>query len=250
MLNTPTTERLRELKLYGMLEALKEQEESPEYRRLNFEERLGLIVDREYALRQQKRLQRRYEQSSLKQRIEIEDLILNAERGIDRREILYLLENHWIKDRHNIIITGPTGVGKTYLSGALAMSAIKKGMTARYYQMNRMLRALTAAHMEGKIERYLKNIAKVDVLIIDDFLIEEAGIKEVRQLFEIIDERAERGGIIMASQIPVGKWHERMAEPTIADAILDRLIHNAYRIELKGESMRKKQQIKIPEMVK
>ena len=250
MLNTPTTERLRELKLYGMLEALKEQEESPEYMRLNFEERLGLIVDREYALRQQKRLQRRYEQSSLKQRIEIEDLILNAERGIDRREILYLLENHWIKDRHNIIITGPTGVGKTYLSGALAMSAIKKGMTARYYQMNRMLRALTAAHMEGKIERYLKNIAKVDVLIIDDFLIEEAGIKEVRQLFEIIDERAERGGIIMASQIPVGKWHERMAEPTIADAILDRLIHNAYRIELKGESMRKKQQIKVPEMVK
>ena len=130
------------------------------------------------------------------------------------------------------------------------MSAIKKGMTARYYQMNRMLRALTAAHMEGKIERYLKNIAKVDVLIIDDFLIEEAGIKEVRQLFEIIDERTERGGIIMVSHIPVGKRHERMAEPTIAGAILDRLVHNAYRIELKGESMRKKQQIKIPEMVK
>jgi DNA replication protein DnaC len=131
------------------------------------------------------------------------------------------------------------------------MSAIKKGMTARYHQLGKMLRAFTAAYMEGKIERYLKNIAKVDVLIIDDFLlIEEAGIKEVRQLFEIIDERAERGGIIMASQIPVGKWHERMAEPTIADAIFDRLIHNAYRIELKGGSLRKKQQVKIPEMVK
>jgi len=164
--------------------------------------------------------------------------------------VLYLLESHWIKDRHNIIITGPTGVGKTYLAGAIAMSAIKKGMGARYYQLNKILRALTVAHIEGKVERYLKNIGKVDVLVIDDFLIEEVGVKEVRQLFEIIDEREQRGGIIMASQIPVGRWHERMAEPTIADAILDRVVHNAYRIELKGESMRKKQHRKIPEKVK
>lgn len=231
-------EKLREMKLYGMVEALSEQEENPQYRRLSFEERLGFLVEREYELRRQKRLQRRLQEARLKVRAQVEDLRFSPQRGLDRRQVLYLSEGQWIKEGHNIIITGPTGVGKTYLACALIDTLIRRGYSGRYYQMGKLLRGIKVSELEGVVEKYLKAVVKVDILVVDDFLLEEAGVVETRYLLEVVDDRA--GGMIFCSQIPVSGWHERMADGTLADAVLDRVVHNAYRIELKGESMRKK----------
>jgi DNA replication protein DnaC len=239
MLMGATKEKLRQMKLYGMVEALSEQEENSQYRGLSFEERLGFLVDREYELRSQKRLQRRLQQARLKQKAQVEDIEFSPERGLDRRQVLYLSEGQWIKDGHNIIITGPTGVGKTYLACALIDGLIRRGYSGRYYQMGKLLREMKVSELEGVVEKTLKALAKVDVLVLDDFLLEELGVVQTRNLLEVVDDRG-GGGMIICSQIPVSGWHERLSEGTLADAVLDRVVHNAYRIELKGESMRKK----------
>ncbi|NOZ64725.1 MAG: ATP-binding protein [Caldiserica bacterium] len=212
MLNAPTVEKLRQMKLYGMVEALGEQEENSEYKNLGFEERLGFLVDREYELRQQKRLQRRLQQARLKQKAQVENLQFSPERGLDRKQVLYLSEGQWIKQHHNIIITGPTGVGKTYLACALCDALIRKGHSGRYYQMSKLLRGLRVSQVEGTVEKYLKGLIKVDILVVDDFLLEETGVKETRYLLEVVDDRAEAGGMIFCSQIPVSGWHERMED--------------------------------------
>ena len=238
MLNGQTMEKLRQMRLYGMVEALSEQEEVSEYKGLSFEERLGFLVDREYELRKQKRLKRRLQDARLKLKAQVEDLQFSPQRGLEKRQVLYLSEGQWIGQGHNVIITGSTGVGKSYLACALTDTLIRRGYSGRYYQMGKLVRDIKVSELEGKIERVLKALAKVDVLVVDDFLLEEADISQTRYLLELIDDRT--GGMIFCSQIPVSGWHERMADKTLADAVLDRVVHNAYRIELQGESMRKK----------
>ncbi len=243
MLMQPTADKLRDMRLYGMLAGLEEQSENPEYQRLSFEERLGFLVDREWSDRQEKRLSSRIKKARFRERALMEDLDLSPERGLDRRQVLYLAQPDWINNNLNTIIIGATGTGKTYLACALGNAACKNGFTVRYYQMAKMLRELHAAHADGTYEKLLARLSKTKLLILDDWLLDDLSLVQTRDLLEIIDDRYNKGSIIFATQLPVSEWHPRFEDPTLADAIMDRVVHNAYRLELKGESKRKRQKI-------
>ena len=243
MLHHPTLEKLYQLRFTGMLKALEQQTGSPDVESLSFEERLGLLVDREIDERERRRLERRIKQARFRQQASMEDLDLRAPRGLDKALMASLGECTWIRRHMNVIITGPTGVGKSYLATALAHKACLAGHNVLYQRLSRLLDELRIARADGTRGKHLVKLAKIHVLVLDDWGLVKLTPETQRDLLEVLDDRHAKESTIVTSQLPIDEWHETMPDPTLADAILDRLIHNAYRIELSGESMRKRNAI-------
>ena len=239
MLQHPTLEKLTTLKFTGMLKALTEQMRLPDIEQLSFEERLGLLVDRELTERHDRRLRSRLRNARLKQQACIEDIDYRHRRGLDKSLLTRLSSCQWLKEKLNILITGPTGVGKTWLACALAQKACREGYTVLYLRLPRLLQELPIAKGDGSYSKRMATLAKTDVLVLDDWGLSKLIPEQQRDLLEILEDRHGTRSTLVTSQLPVDKWHDIIGDPTLADAILDRLIHNAYKINLKGESMRK-----------
>ncbi len=239
MLTSPTVDGLYKLSLPAMARGLMEQRERPDYQTLSFEDRLGLLVDLELQERENRRLQRSLKAAKLRSNAVIEDIDFRRPRGLDRNLILNLAESRWVANHHSILIVGPTGSGKTYLACALAHSAIRHGHSALYLRTPRMLDDLAIARADARFTRLLANWARVDVLLIDDLVLRPLTPDQAADLLEVIEDRTQLRATIVTSQLPVAHWHEALGEATVADAILDRLLHNAHRIELAGESLRR-----------
>ena len=239
MLSHPTVEALKALHLFGMVRALEEQQATPAWRDLTFEERLGLLVERERIEQENRSLTARLRRARLGQTASIEDLELRASRGLDRSLIASLAQCTWITDHHNVLITGPTGVGKSYVACALGHRACRSGHSVLYHRLGRLFTELGLARGDGRYLRLLKLVAQVDLLILDDWGLTPLAAEQRRDLLELLEDRHGRKSTIVTSQIPIDRWHEWLADATLADAIMDRLVHNGYRITLKGDSMRK-----------
>jgi DNA replication protein DnaC len=239
MLSQPVLEKLADLHLEGMLSALKEQMENKDCQSLSFEERLGLIVDREMTAREDKRLTNRLQTAKLRLNACVEDLDFKQPRGMDKGQIMALASCRWISDHDNCLIVGPTGAGKSYLVCALGHKACREGHRVLYLRFPRLLEELAVSRVDGKYLKLLSALARFDLLILDDWASMPLVDEQRRALFEILEDRYDRKSTLVASQIPVEKWHEALGNPTLSDAILDRLVHNAHKITLKGESMRK-----------
>lgn len=238
MLTHPTSERLAAIGLTGMAKALDEQRANHGVEGLSFEERLALLVDRETAERESKRLVTRLKTANLRQNACIEDLDMKAARGLDKALFARLAAGDWIARRQDLLITGKTGLGKSWLACALAHKACRDDRSVLYWRAPRLLDALALARGDGRHARLLKGLARVDLLILDDWGLSPLTSAQGRDLLEIVDDRHGRASTIITSQIPVAHWHELIADPTIADAILDRLVHTAHRLALDGETMR------------
>jgi len=246
----PTLEKLAALRLSGMVTQLKEQIQNPRYAELSFEERLGLLVDVEWDMRQDRKLKRRLRTAKFREQAWLEDLDLSAARGLDRGLIRSLAQGEWIRETLNVTITGATGVGKTYLACALGRSACVKGYHVRYVRMPRLFQEAIEARADGTWLKVMDALARADLLILDDWLRDPLKAAQCREILDILDDRWQRGATMLVSQLPVSDWHVHMADATLADAILDRLVHNAYKIELRGESRRKLQAAqKLPSAV-
>ncbi len=239
MLNEQTMEKLSAMKLNGMVDAFKEQLEQPDIHELSFEERFGLLVDRHWIWKEDRRMKRLLGNAKLKINACIEDINYKIPRGIDRSVVLRLASCNWIQSTQNIIITGPTGVGKTYLSCAFANKACREGFTVLYRRAPRLFQEIAIARADGSYTKLMNKFAKANLLIIDDFGLAPLSDPERRELLEVIEDRQGLSSTIIVSQVPIGNWHESIGDPTIADAILDRLIHNAHKFDLEGDSMRK-----------
>jgi DNA replication protein DnaC len=240
MLNQPILDKLAGLKLGGMRDALQEQMENPQYRKLSFEERFGLLLEREWDLRQTRKLHRRLRMARFKEQAVMEYLEISAKRGLDRKQVLYLADGIWIREKLNTIITGPTGAGKTYLACALGNAACRQVITVRYFRLSRLLNTLKLSKTDGSYLRLPDQLAKAQFLILDDWRRNPLTDTQTNDILEIMEDRYGNHATMVATQLPVAEWHELFGNPTLADAIMDRLIHNAYRLELKGESMRKR----------
>lgn len=238
MLIHPTIEKLEGLRLGGMVAALKEQQ-SMALDDLSFEERLGLLVDRETVERDNRRLKTRLRQARLRHQACIEDIDFKQPRGLDKSLIMRLAECSWLRHRQNMIITGPTGAGKSYLACAFAQKACRSGYTASYQRIPRLFEEINLAKGDGRYVKLMAGLAKVDLLVLDDFGLQPLNQEQRHDLLEIMEDRYQRCSTLVAGQLPREHWHERIGDPTLADAILDRLIHNAHIIQLKGGSMRK-----------
>ena len=241
MLKHPTLDKLHALKLTGMAAALEDQSATPDITDLSFEERLGLLVDREMTERDNRRMTSRLRRAKLRHAAILEDLDYRHSRGLDKGLVQSLASCQWVKEHLNVLITGPTGVGKTWLACALAHKACREGYTAQYVRLTRLLRELTIAKGDGQYAKLLTNLAKVDVLILDDWGLMKLSAENRRDLLEVLEDRHGRRSTIATSQLPIEEWHGVIGDATLADAILDRLVHNAYKINLRGESMRKQQ---------
>ena len=240
MLTHPILDQLLQLKLTGMHRALSEQLDMRDIDTLSFEERLGLLIDRETTERADRRLQYRLRTARLKQPACIEDIDYRHRRGLDRRLMKKLATGEYLRDKLNVLITGPCGVGKTWIACALAHKACRDGHTARYLRLPRLLEDLVIARADGRYLKLLRDFAKTDLVLIDDLGLANLNDDARRDLLEILDDRHGRKSTLVTSQLPVENWHDYIGDPTLADAILDRLVHNAYRLNLNGESMRKK----------
>jgi DNA replication protein DnaC len=236
----PTSEKLIALGLAGMAKALDEQRRSPAIETLSFEERLGLLVDREAAERDARRLVTRLKFAALRQSACVEDLDLRTPRGLDRAVIAHLVEGRWIERAENLLVTGATGLGKSWIACALGHKACRDGRSVLYHRVPRLFEQLAIARGDGRYVRLLKTIARVDLLILDDWGLAALTAGERRDLLEILEDRHGRKATLVTSQLPVDAWHAVIGDPTLADAILDRLVHNAHRLELQGDSMRKR----------
>jgi DNA replication protein DnaC len=240
MLHHPTLDKLQQLRLSGMFKALTEQMNMPDSETLSFEERLGLLADREMTEREDRRLHTRLRQAKLKHNACVEDIDYRAPRGLDKALILSLAACRWVHEGLNLIINGPTGVGKTWIACALAHKACREGYTALYLRLPRLFEDLSLAHGDGRFTKLMAAFAKTDLLVLDDWGLAKLTAEQRRDLLELLDDRHGHRSTLVTSQIPVEHWHEIIGDPTLADAILDRLVHNAYRINLKGESLRKR----------
>ena len=241
MLNHPTLDKLKQLKFYGMAQGLQEQAQHPAIEQLGFEERLGLLVDREMTHRMDRRLKNRLQQAKLKQNACLEDIDYQAQRGLDKALIHSLQDCQWIRQHLNILITGPTGVGKSWIACALAQKACREGYTALYQRTPRLLQALGLAKGDGSLNKLFNQLSKADVLILDDWGLSKLSAEQRRDCLEILEDRHGSRTTIVTSQLPIEQWHDSIGDSTLADAIMDRLVHNAYKLNLKGESLRKKQ---------
>lgn len=242
MLTNPTLDQLRVLKLDGMACALEEQRTQPACQDLSFEDRLAMLVDRERHWRDGRRLERLLRVAKLKHGDAcLEDVHYSAGRGLDKRLVATLSGGDWIRQAQSLLITGPTGVGKTWLACALAQHACRQGFPVLYQRVPRLSEALRIAHADGSFGKLLAQLARIDVLILDDWGMTPLDQAARHDLLEVIDDRSVSKSTIITSQLPIDHWHAWLNDPTVADAILDRLVHRSHRIALKGKSMRKKQ---------
>ena len=240
MLIHPTLEKLESLRLTGMLTALQEQMGMDDINDLSFEERLGLLVDREAVCRESRRLKTRLRKAKLRHAAAVEDIDFRHPRGLDKSLVLRLADCNWLKNHENLIITGPTGVGKSYLACAFAQKACRTGYSAIYLRTSRLFENLGLAKGDGRYIKLLTGFAKTDLLVLDDFGLAKLNREHQHDLLEILEDRHGLKSTLVTSQLPVEHWHEQIGDPTMADAILDRLVHSAHKIQLKGGSMRKK----------
>jgi DNA replication protein DnaC len=241
MLNQPLLDKLSQLGLPAFRAALLEQWQSPHYGDLSFEERLGLLLDLEVTRRSNNRLLRRLQQAGFPLQATMEDLDLSPTRGLNRGQVLQLAQGGWVANHLNLLILGPTGAGKSYLAAALGRAVCQQEYAVRYLRTSRFLQSLELAHADGSYPQLLTKLAHTPLLIFDDWLRDPLSRSQAQDLLEIVDDRYGRASIALATQVPVADWHLRIPDPTLSDAILDRLIHNAYRLELSGESMRRRQ---------
>lgn len=239
MLTHPTLEKLQTLRLSGMRKALSEQLQMPQIDSLGFEERLGLLIDREVTERENRRLETQLKKAKLRHSCCLEDLEIKASRGLDKALILTLAACTWIARGINVLICGPTGVGKSYLACALGHKACLEGYSVLYLRLPRLFEELRLAKADGRYGKLMLGYAKTDLLILDDWGLTPMTDPQRRDLLELLEDRYGKRSTIVTSQLPVPAWHEAIGDPTLADAILDRLVHNAYKIGLKGDSMRK-----------
>jgi DNA replication protein DnaC len=243
MLNEQTFDKLYALKLIGMAEGFKEQLEQPSFRDLSFEERFGMMVERQWSWKENKRLKRLLQDAKLKLQACIEDIDYRTPRAMEKSVILSLASCHWIRNHQNLLICGPTGVGKTFLACAFAQKACREGFRTFYLRSPQLFYQVALARADGTYGTLMKRLAKTPLLVIDDLGLTPLTETERRDLLEVIEDRTESSSTLITSQLPIENWHDHIGDPTIADAILDRLIHNAHRIQLKGGSMRKKQKL-------
>jgi DNA replication protein DnaC len=239
MLANQTLEKLRALRLDGLAQALEEQRQQPDIAQLDFEERLTLLVERQWLWKENRTLAARLHAAQFKINATLEDIDYRHPRGLKRAQIEQLRASQWVPRQRNCLITGPSGTGKTHLACALGHQACRDGQRVLYGHAPKLFRQLQTAGADGSLMKWLKKLSRQSLLIIDDFGLVAATGKQYRDLLEILDDRHGRGATLVTSQFPVKQWHELIADATVADAILDRLVHNAYRLELKGESMRK-----------
>jgi DNA replication protein DnaC len=239
MLIEQTLEKMNSMKLSGMAEGLRQQLGSPEHVKLAFDDRLGLLVDAEWIAREQRKLAKRLRAAKLRYPASIEDVDFKHPRGLDRQQVLSLSNGGFVQSRHNLVITGPTGVGKSYLACAFVERACRLGYKASYVRLPRLLQQLAVGRGDGSYVRVLDRLARLDLLAIDDWLLAPLRDTERRDLVEVIEDRSERVSTLIASQLPTKDWHASIGDPNLADAICDRLLHNAHRIELKGASKRR-----------
>ncbi len=239
MLTQPLLTKLTDLGLAGFRSALEAQLANPQYAELSFEERLGLLVDQEHLHRQNVRLARQLKAAGFQHTATIPDLELGASRGLDRRLVLELAAGEWVHRSLNVIVLGATGVGKTFLACALGHAACLAGYRVRYERTSRLLYQLTLAHADGSYPKLLAQLSRFQLLILDDWLRDPLTLAQARDLLEVLDDRDARAATLVATQVPVTDWHQRLPDPTLGDAVLDRLVQTAYRLELRGESRRK-----------
>ena len=242
-----TAECLRALGLYAMADALIELQDNPQAAELPHPDWLGLLVDREVTYRDNRRLARRLHVAKLRQAAAVENVDYRTSRGLDRTLFQTLTTCQWIRDHHHLTIVGPTGTGKSWLACALGHKACRDGFSVVYKRAPRLFADLAQARGEGRIARLLTSIERAQLLIIDDWGPEVLNAEQRRDLLEIVDDRCDKSSILITSQIPIKQWHDIIGDPTIADAILDRIVHNAHRIELKGHSLRRRQTIQTPD---
>lgn len=243
MLNEQTFDKLYAMKLIGMAEAFKEQLEQPSFHDLSFEERFGMLVDRQWTWKENKRLKRLLQDAKLKLQACIEDIDYKTPRGMEKSVILSLASCTWIRNHQNLLICGPTGVGKTFLACAFAQKACREGFHTLYLRSPQFFYQIGLARADGSYQTLMKRLSKTHLLVLDDLGLAPLTDTERRDLLEVIEERHGTSSTLITSQLPIEHWHDHIGDPTIADAILDRLIHNAHRIQLKGGSMRKKQKL-------
>ena len=240
MLAEPTMDKLKALDLHGLAQAWVEQQKHPDLTRLSFDDRLGLLVDVEWDRRQNKRLERRLKEAKLKVgRACLEDIDYSPRRLLDKATVRQLARCHWIEQHHNLVISGKTGTGKTYLACAFAQQACRQGYRVCYRRAPRLFHELALARADGTYVRLLAKLARFDLLVVDDWGLAALGDEERRDFLEVVEDRSEIRSTILTSQLPIEKWHDHVADPTIADAICDRLLHNAHRLVLQGPSRRK-----------
>jgi len=239
MMSSLLIDQLHQLKLAGMASALQHQLEQPEAQGLPFEQRLSLLLDQEVLQRDNRRLSRLLKAAKLRVSACVEEVDYRHPRGIDRGAFVELTHGHWIERKQNLCITGPTGTGKTWLACALGNQACRQGQSVRYLRLPRLFEQLRIAHGDGTYPRLLNQFAKADLLILDDWGIQKMNATQRNDLMEVIEDRHGLRSTLIASQLPVDHWHDYIGEATLADAILDRLLHNSHRLPLKGESMRK-----------
>ena len=240
MLNQPTIDKLCAMRMRGMAEALQQQMQEPGIHQLSFEERLGLLVDRQWDWRQNRALERRLRTARLQGPACVEDIDYRTPRGLDRAVARSLTQQSaWVEAHQNLFLTGPTGIGKTWLARAIAQKACRDGHSALFLKAAELYRDLAASRADGSHSKHLYQLGHVDVLIVDDWAMAPMTEAERRDFLEICDTRYQARSTLLTSQLPVASWHAQIGDPTIADSILDRLVHNAHRIELQGESMRR-----------
>jgi DNA replication protein DnaC len=240
VLTEPTMEKLRALRLDTLGAAWSEQQKNPDVQKLSFDERLGMLIDAQWLHRENKRLARSLREARLRiGNACVEDIDYPARRELEKATIRQLATCRWIEEHQNVVITGATGVGKTYVACALAQQACRKGFRAIYLRATRLNEELTLAHADGTYANLLARLARIDVLVIDDWGLAPPKDQERRDLLEIVEDRYGARSTIITSQVPPTKWHDHIGDPTVADAVCDRLLHNAHRLVLKGPSRRK-----------
>lgn len=243
-----TIDQLQQMKLTGILEAWREQQTLPTYHDLSFDERLALMVEREYIRRQNQRLQRRLKHARLPVQATLDAVDFDIPRGLQKIQFLEFAQGHWLQENLSLVLMGPTGVGKSFLAAVLANHLCKQGHTVRYIKTADLVLELKLAKGDGSYPKLRKQLAAYDLLVLDEWLRDPLSVYEAREVLDILDERFRKASCLFATQMPLEQWHPQIQDPTLADAILDRIVHDAMKVTLRGESMRKLTSKLTPQM--